>query len=610
MTSKTILLPKMAGTVLLAFIFVLAFLITPYWRRAETTLLIIFILALTIVVGIVWLLVSASELEITIDFIYWPFFLILLSILVLINIRPLFSVIPWRGDEDYHIENTLLLVSQISTKWLLACFGILLALFYAAWRKTSWMVIPGLLVLSGIIVTFFINNPLEGVSDSALFRYPYLNYWFFAILPKLALTLHLNPYQEILFRPVPFMAGVALVWACQMHFLPPQKVSDILWGCAVATIPLLFYYSSILYLELPAVFLMVIVCINIKSLLLDDFIQIKQKPFWYALILIGFIKETAALFLLCFVGWRILGRLIKAGNKYGRIKFPIDDLVQEFQMALAVLLPAMLYLFLRSFQTKNRSFSPELSSLANPAVLQALGQSLLEQMGFFLLLFLAGCIILLLRREYLVLGFLASLFLLYPLFFALDTERYAGYSRFNLFILAPILAASGWAAWEVLKRNRVMGLILAGIIIIGNLWASPVNWDGTKKPFWGNTIADTSEHYYPYDQALRWLKENHRKDRILFTGMYYPYRSFSFYFSQLDWKPDGKTLLTDKSSSQADSLQEAFAKADAENFDVVLYQITAGETLQTENSFGFEQEKIFQNDAHMLIAFSKGNPSP
>lgn len=603
MTPRTVLLPKSAVMVLLASFFTLAFIITPYWRRAETPLQMIFILALTIAVGIVWLLVSADQLQLTIELKRWHFFVVLFAVLVLINSRSLTSVIPWRGDEDYHIENTLLLASQISTRWLPAFGMVLLGLLYAAWRKAGWAVVAGLMLLSGIILASIRGNPLPGVSDNALFRYPYVNYWFFAIPPRLAFSLHITPYQEILFRILPFMAGAALVWTCQMYFLPVKKYPDLLWGCAVATIPLLFYYSSILYLELPAVLLMVIVCINIRSFLQDDFPQIKQKPFWYALLLIGFIKETAVLFLLCFVGWRFAGHLVRGRNLSNRNHPSVPALVQELSMSLAVLLPAVLYLFLRSFQTKNRSFTPEGISLANPTVLQAIGKSFTEQIGVFLFLFLAGCIILLLRREYRVAGFSLSLFLLYPLFFAVDTERYAGYSRFNLLILPPVLAASGWAIKEVLNRSRIAGLALAGIVILGNLWASPINWDGTKKPYWGNYIADTSEHYYPYNEALQWLEENHAGDRILLTGMYYPYRSFSFYFGQLDWDPRSEVFLTDRPENLTGSLTQALAKARAENFDVVLYQVTDDENLPAPDSLGFTQEKVFQNDAHMLIVY-------
>lgn len=73
---------------------------------------------------------------------------------------------------------------------------------------------------------------------------------------------------------------------------------------AVATIPTIFYYSSITYLEMPAVMLMTIVCLRIEPLARNDTSAIKQDVGWYALILLGFIKETTLPFILMFLAYR------------------------------------------------------------------------------------------------------------------------------------------------------------------------------------------------------------------------------------------------------------------------------------------------------------------
>ena len=383
----------------------------------------------------------------------------------------------------------------------------------------------------------------------------------------------------------------------------PTKLIDLLWGCAIITLPLVYYYSSILYIELPAIVLMTVVCFNLQSLLQDDFTKLQQNPAWYALILIGFIKETTILFLLCFVFWRLIAFLKR---QIADSKFKGPDFLQEVKVALAVLLPAILYLFLRSFQTRNRSFSPDLGNLVNPDVLRAIGQSLIDQMGLFLILFLVGSFLLLLKKEYLVFGFFVSIFLFYPFFFAVDVARaqYAGYSRFNLYILPPVLVASGVFIGELTAKKKMLSLVLAGMLILVNLWMSPINLDGTKKPLWGVYLADTSEHYYPYRKALEWLKTNHPSDRILFTGMHYPYISFAFYFSKLHWEPDHEIRLTQKTDDQTAAISEALAQAEAANFDVVLYQIAGNEIPQIADSHNFVEEKIIKNDAHTLIIFS------
>jgi hypothetical protein len=240
----------MLVTVLLASFDSLAFIISPYWRRIESTPQMVLVLSLTLLAGAIWVSLSAHDLHVKGDPKRWKSLLCLFAIYLLLNLKPLLSVIPWRGDEDYHIQNTLVLASQISIKWLLALFEVLFLLIYLAWQESKWTAPAGLLCLAGLITMMWIQSPLAAVKDTILFRYPYVNYWFFALHPKLALLLRAAPYQEILFRLVPFLASLALVWICQTYFLPPTKPLDLLWGGAFVTLPLLYYYSSILYLEL------------------------------------------------------------------------------------------------------------------------------------------------------------------------------------------------------------------------------------------------------------------------------------------------------------------------------------------------------------------------
>ena len=146
-------------------------------------------------------------------------------------------------------------------------------------------------------------------------------------------------------------------------------------------------------------------------------------------------------------------------------------------------------------------------------------------------------------------------------------------------------------------------MMLAGTFVVANLWMSPINWDGTKKPFWGVSMADTAEHYYPYREALTWLKTNHEDDRILFTGMHYPYISFAFYFGKLEWEPNHEIVLTEKTEDYRAVLSQALAQASADNFEVVLYQVAGNQIPQIADSHNFVQEKIFKNDAHTLVVF-------
>jgi hypothetical protein len=599
----------MCVIVLLAGIYTLGFIVTPYWIRTNSTPEMIFILALTLGIGAIWSFLSAKDLEVRIEPLNGWHLLILLAGLVILNFKTLTIDIPWRGDEGIHITRTLALASSISIIWVLTFIVLFLSTAMLAWKKSKWSILLGMVSIAGVISFNIVKNPLTGISSSVLMRYPFINYWFYAILPSLAMAIKVNPYQEVFFRMVPFLSTFALVWIFQRDLCRSKPILNLFWGLAVASIPLVYYYSSILYIEMPAIALMVIVCFNIPSLLKDDFLEIKQNPAWYALILTGFIKETTIPFLVCFIGWRLIASVVQGRISLKSIKTSLRSLQDELFIAVSVLLPVSFYLFLRgTLSQQARWFSLTLANLSKPIVYSSLLRSFYDQIGLpFLLLFFAGCFFLFWKKEFLQAGFFLSLFVLYPAFFAVDTLIYTGYSRFNLFIIPPVLAG----AWILIKRlmenKKIIGTITACAILTINLWASPVFIDGTKKPLWGNYLTDTSEHYYPYREALTWLKTKYGNEPIMFAGLYYPY-PFVFYFDQLDWTPLTTVSYTNFVDSNFLSLSLALVQAEDDNIKIVLFQVLGNEKPEAIASGpSFHVEKIFQNDAHILIVYRR-NP--
>ncbi len=607
MRSRTILLPKMLVIFLLSFIYTLGFIITPYWINVDSKLVMIFILALTIGIGALWSYFSAEELQIRVEPINWIHFLILLAVLIILNLRPLISSVPWRGDEDTHIGRTIALASKIPIRWVFVFSITAILSIFLAWKKSKWAIFFGISFLAGVIFLTIAKNPLAGINSPALLHYPFISYWFFAVIPKLAMLFKFNPYQEIFFRIVPFLSTLGLVWVFQNQLSESKTTRNILWGIAAATIPLVYYYSSILYLELPAVFLMFIVCINIKKLLQDDFQDIRKNPSWYALILIGFIKETTIPFLFCFLGWRLISSVLQRRNLLTIRDNPPHKIVGELRIAFAVLLPVAFYLFLRgTLSQQSRGFSLTISHLVNILVYRTIVQSFLQQFGVpLILLFLGGCVLLFWKKEYLSVGFLVSLAFLYPIFYAVDILEYTGYSRFNLFVLPAILAGSIVLIKQLMIYKKIFGISITCAILAINFWNSPVSIDGSKKPLWGNYLADTSEHYYPYHQALEWLKINYKSEPILFTGMYYHY-FFDFYFGQLNWTPENQVLITNMNDNDTVSLSRGLAEADATQYNIVLFQVLGSEIPDISNANAtFYEEKIFKNDAHTLVIYHR-----
>jgi hypothetical protein len=123
-------------------------------------------------------------------------------------------------------------------------------------------------------------------------------------------------------------------------------------GLAAATIPELFYYSSLLYLEMPAVALMFLVCLQADQLLSLGFADLKKSPSWYALILIAFIKETTLPVLLGFVAYRVIVQLSLSAFRSSWKRL----LRNELFMAVGTLLPLFLYLFFRIYFGNPRTF--------------------------------------------------------------------------------------------------------------------------------------------------------------------------------------------------------------------------------------------------------------
>jgi len=607
MTSKSILLPRMCVIAILAGIYTLGFIITPYWIKTKTTPEMIFILALTIGIGAAWSFFSAKELRLRLEPMQWGHFLILLAGLIVLNLKPLSIDIPWRGDEGIHITRTLALASLIPIVWVFVFLIVFIATVTLAWRRSYWAIVLGILFVGGVISINLVNNPLARIPSTILLRYPFINYWFFAFLPMAVIAVKANPYQEVIYRMVPFLSTFALVWIFQKDFFGSKTMLNLFWGMAVASMPLVYYYSSILYIELPAIVLMLIVCINIPSLLKEEPQKIRQNPAWYALILLGFIKETTIPFLMCFLGWRLISSVFGGRVSIGTISQFLHRLGGELLTGMCVLLPVVFFLFLRGTQSQqSRWFSLTLVNLTKPVVYRTILQSFIEQLGYpFLLLFCGSCIFLFCKKEYSIAGFFLCLFFIYPAFFAVDTFIYTGYSRFNLFILPPVLAGSSILLKRVLENRKIIGSITACVILVINLWTSPVYLDGTKKPLWGNALTDTSEHYYPYREALGWLKNNYGNESILFAGMYYPY-PFDFYFGQLSWTPINLEYMTRYINSNSLSLSLAVAEAERDNIQVVLFQVL-GKQSPNEPAAGplFHEEKIFRNEAHTLIVYTR-----
>ena len=179
------------------------------------------------------------------------------------------------------------------------------------------------------------------------------------------------------------------------------------------------------------------------------------------------------------------------------------------------------------------------------------------------------------------------------------------------------LAASGVFIEKISSWPKRFALAIAVLAIAANLVEAPINLDGTKKPFWGSYLIDTTDHYYPYKDALIWLKEQHTDQRLLVTGLYYPYLGIDFYFDQLNWHPDFTQLQIGNASEynanilahkpNTEDVSRIFAQAEADGYQVVLFHLLIGQSPPLPQEGPFRLEKTFMNQAHTLMVYYK-NP--
>ena len=583
-----IFLPDSFLTAVCLGVYLIAYVLTPYWNLYNSTSSQLFTLLFILMTGISWSWLSASSFKISLDKKHLLLFLAIFLIAFIMNYQALISDIPWRGDESFHIEKVFSISTQVLSmkKWFLSVTLLFLSFLVLAWKKPRWAEFTGAILILVIVFMYKEIDILQWGDTSFLIRYPFVNYWFSAVIPTLT-SLFINPFHEFLYRLIPFFCAVALAWYFQTRFSLQNGLTRVLLGISVLSLPLVFYYATIFYLELPAVFLMSVVCFQIKDLVYQDSVQVRQRSGWYALIFIGFIKETTVPFLVCFLFVRWIIQYLRCNNIVLLATDQDDDTLgkkcrswirlftAELSIAFSVLFPALLYFSLRTVFGTNRSFGMHLQSMFEPSAYTAIMQSFTDQFGIFLLFFLAGCFILFRKKEYATAGFLLSVVLGYQVFYIVDNWRLVGYSRFNLLVLPTILAGAAVFINWVMSQKKSIGVALIGLAILVNFVISPINLDGSKKPYWGNYNVDTSEHYYPYREAIAWLGETYPGVHSLSGGLYYPY-PFDFYSDQFHWKPQD-ILFRSKSqvSGDSDSAELAIVLAEAKirNDPIVLFHV-------------------------------------
>ena len=142
-------LPHALTFALASLVFQLAFLISPYWRLAPTTGSRLGLAALTTLVGVAWAYLATGSLEFRLPISDLVALLTVLGAMLVLNLLALMSVVPWRGDEDFHlpvVQNLILLIGRLGIRATLLLMVLLFYCFFAyrSARVTSTLVVATL----------------------------------------------------------------------------------------------------------------------------------------------------------------------------------------------------------------------------------------------------------------------------------------------------------------------------------------------------------------------------------------------------------------------------------------------------------------------------------
>lgn len=512
------------------------------------------------------------------------------GVMLAFNFAALTAAIPWKGDEDYHILRTLdfadFIMKGLTPKLaIVGMFG--LALLGRRTKRVTLLLVAASAILGiGIIV----GLQLERVFPGGIHRYPFFSRPFSAA-PVIALSPIFDRHPpEWVFRIVPFVATVLIACYPALRQRATPAWMKVALPLTIATIPLFWYYTSLLYLELPAVLLMIVVCFSAPQLLTRPASEVPRLPAWYALIVIGFIKETLVPFLGAFVLCRYIVQLpaiLRAPKK-------LSGLWAEARLDFCLVVPLLLFLAYRSLWTATRPVHPTATNLLDWKVYWITASAHARQFGPILLLFVAGLILMLRRGDWLSAAFFVMAIAGHNAMHIADSKGYVGYGRFTLLAAPMIFVPACYAIDSLLRRSPGATAGLLAVVLAANVWLCPMYWDGSRKRGWGDSPRSTTEWSYPYREAIRWINEHHANEFVRYTGMTYQY--FVQYYAAAKL-PDNAVNVTPARGTEVRRWEQALGKASSEGINVVLYHVVGEDVPTTTKMYGFTIEKQFENAA-------------
>ncbi len=426
----------------------------------------------------------------------------ILSLSVLVSILPLTAPIAYKGDEDYHISSIEFLIRLFDDRpWILVGVLTMIVGVVIVYRFIGKISAVLLLLVSSILLGSSISG--IGSLETYLIRYPSLSKWFMVTPVYLFESVLGLRADEWVYRLTPLIAYTAILVYLFLKLEFVSLGSRIALLLAIASIPNLWYYSSILYPELLLILLLCVVIFHLDAVHYEKLDQIKESPFWFAAICAGFLKETylpviAALILLRAV-------FLFIGHRAFRLTS-----VREFVLfAFGTAFPLGYYVVIRKFIADDpRGYKPFWENVFNGDLYLHFALNLWQQYGILLVIALAGVGFMISRKLYKSVFAHLVVFAAVVLFYLLDYAANFGYSRFNLLLLPTLLYFAYQSILGGVQWKNYIPVMVAVVWLMGNLFLTPFNLDGSRKPLWSSNSMDILERSFPYRSAIDYFLNN------------------------------------------------------------------------------------------------------
>ncbi|MCX7045672.1 MAG: hypothetical protein NTX50_09340 [Candidatus Sumerlaeota bacterium] len=540
----------------------------------------------------------------------------LLALLTLaVNWAPLHQDIPYLGDEGFHLgrahglRESLMRLIKFHHGLPALAGAILLAAYLACFRRIG-LHLKVLILACGIAIAGTVLNTRAFESPKIvdlLTRYPAISCWFHQLGP----VWDFSEFDEAMYRIVPLMAVFAIGWIVAAGLLESGAgaFTAIILALSAVLTPLLYYSTAFLYLEIPAVALLVIVFVRIESLIWDDFESVRNLPAWYALMAAGFIKEHLVATLFAFACARFAARfsVLIRGKRLSLL-----SAAQEFAAAYCVMAPIAIYLFFRVVFGNHPGNLMVWLNFLKPQDYLIYACAIARQAGALLPLAILGLAIEIARRRWRGLAAFALPTMATFAFPFVQQDCWLGLARWNLYAMAPLtVMALISLRWMAGKSH--LALLAVGIACLAlNIVLSPVAITGERNPQWALPSDPLNcEHCYEYKQAIRWLKQNADGVPVMLAGIEYG-TSFDWYLKKAQYSiPTSSTQAGLAAIRVVESLQQELQAARLAGFPLVLHHRPTGdlELREEEKSIGgYNAVAVFRNHYLALVVYRNSKP--